>query len=75
MIMLQRRLKRRRALLLASVSNSADYPRYRYRPPLAYEQATWTLLWGDIECREYLRFTRAELAQLLVCLTKSHLLV
>ena len=39
----------------------------RYRPPIAYEQATWTLKWGDIECGEYLRFTGCEIAELAEC--------
>ncbi|KAF8472646.1 hypothetical protein BDZ91DRAFT_442776 [Kalaharituber pfeilii] len=32
----------------------------RYRPPIPYEQYSWTLLssgWSDTECIEYLRFT------------------
>ena len=38
-----------------------------YRPPIAYTSRTWSLdnsSWGDIDCREFLRFTRSEIAQL-----------
>ena len=43
--------------------------RYRYRLPISYARQQWSLElsgWGDTECREYLRFTKAEIAQLLL---------
>jgi len=39
----------------------------RYRAPIPYLNRAWSLaLWGDVECREYLRFTKAEIQQLIV---------
>ena len=41
----------------------------RYRAPIPYVQSggTWSLdCWGDVECREYLRFTKAEVQQLII---------
>jgi len=46
---------------------SADILLPRYREPIAYERKNWSLAgagWGDTECLEYLRFTRAEIVEL-----------
>ena len=45
-------------------------PRYRYRPPIAYEQQDhdWSIDagdWGDNESLAYLRFSRAEIERLI----------
>jgi len=38
----------------------------RYSALIPYLNRAWSLaLWGDIECREYLRFTEAEIQQLI----------
>ena len=39
-----------------------------YRPPIMYEKKNWLLVdtgWGDTECLEYLRFSRAEIVELI----------
>ena len=38
-----------------------------YHAPISYLNRAWSLaLWGDVECREYLRFTKAEIQQLII---------
>lgn len=39
-----------------------------YRAPIAYEKKEWSLAdsgWGETECLEYLRFSRAEIMELI----------
>ena len=56
-------------LLLHQNENGPTFNKMRYRAPIAYLQlhGAWSLAsWGDIECREYLRFTKTEIQQLII---------
>ena len=58
--------------VLGAESDDEDHDMYAdtpsYRPPTAYDKKNWSLAdagWGDIECLEYLRFSRVEITELI----------
>jgi len=56
-------------LLEESSDDESDiYRSPPYRPPITYDKKNWSLVdagWGDTECLEYLRFSRAEIVELI----------
>ena len=51
-----------RVLRLGSISTA----------PITYIQQAWNLIWMSTECREYLRSTRSEIAELIVQFNLNH---